>query len=138
MTITHKNKTVATLLASVLGGLGAHRFYLYGRKDGWGWAHFLTVPLSLLAISLGADRPLVFLASPLLISVLAGFVEALVLGLVPDERWDAVHNRDSGRQSHSHWPLALLLVLTLGVGATALIAMIARTFDLLFTGGAYG
>jgi len=28
--------------------------------------------------------------------------------------------------------------LTLGVGAIALIGSIARTFDLLFTGGAYG
>jgi hypothetical protein len=32
----------------------------------------------------------------------------------------------------------VLLVLTFGGGAIAVIAAIARTFDLLFTGGAYG
>jgi hypothetical protein len=31
-----------------------------------------------------------------------------------------------------------MLVLALGLGATALIAAIARTFDMLFTGGSYG
>jgi hypothetical protein len=31
-----------------------------------------------------------------------------------------------------------MLVLALGCGATALIAAIARTFDIMLTGGAYG
>jgi hypothetical protein len=87
---------------------------------------------------LWTGAPLLFSASPLVISVLAAFIETLVIGLTPDDKWDALHNRDSGHQSDSTWPLALLLVLTLGLGATALIAAIARTFDLLYTGGAYG
>jgi TM2 domain-containing membrane protein YozV len=134
----HKNKTVTTLLALILGGLGMHRFYLGGLQDRWGWLHLSTVPLSLGLISAGSDWPVLFAASPLILSILAGFLEALVLGLTPDEKWDAQYNRDSGRRSSSGWPLALLLVLTLGVGATALIAVLARTFDILFTGGAYG
>ena len=36
------------------------------------------------------------------------------------------------------WPLALILVLTMAIGAGALIATLARGFDLLYTGGAYG
>jgi hypothetical protein len=116
MTTSHKNKTLATLYASLLGGLGIHRFYLYGKKDIWAWVHVALFPLS----------------------VFAGFLEALVIGLTPDDKWDAAHNRDSGRQSDSGWPLAVLLVLTFGGGAIALIAAIARTFDLMFTGGAYG
>jgi TM2 domain-containing membrane protein YozV len=116
MSSSHKNKTFATLLAFALGGLGAHRFYLYGKKDRWAWVHVFLFPLS----------------------VYAGFIEALVLGLTPDEKWDAEHNPASGRQSESGWPLVLLLVLTLGVGAVAVIATLARTFDLLYTGGAYG
>ena len=138
MPSTHKNKTFATLLALSLGGVGAHRFYLKGMQDRWGWLHLGSVPLSGLLISLGSDWPALFTITPLILSILAGFLEALVLGLTPDEKWDAQHNRDSGRQSSSGWPLAVLLVLTLGVGATALIAMLARTFDILFTGGAYG
>ncbi len=116
MIATHKNKTLATLLAFLLGGFGAHRFYLYGRRDFWAWVHVLLLPFS----------------------IFAGFVEALVIGLTQDEPWDAKHNLHSGRQSRSGWPLAVLLVLTLGVGATALIATLARIFDLLYTGGAYG
>jgi TM2 domain-containing membrane protein YozV len=116
MTAKHKNKTLATLFAFVLGGLGAHRFYLYGKKDTWAWAHLFLFPLA----------------------VYAGFIEALVIGLTPDEKWDATYNRDSGQQSESGWPLAVLLVLTVGLGAFAVIATIARVVDYLYTGGAYG
>lgn len=116
MNTSHKNKTLATLLAFLFGGFGFHRFYLYGKKDIWAWVHLALFPLS----------------------VFAGFIEALVIGLTPDEKWDVQHNSLSGRQSESRWPLAVLLVLTTAVGATALIATLARTFDLLYTGGAYG
>lgn len=138
MSAIHKNKTFATLLASLLGGIGLHRFYLYGRKDFWGWMHLATAPLALLLRLAAPDQPALFVAAPLVISALIGFLEALVIGLTPDDKWDAACNLASGRRSESGWPLVLILVLTLGVGATAVIAAIARTFDLLFTGGAYG
>jgi len=112
----HKNKTLTTLLAFLLGGLGAHRFYLYGKKDFWAWVHVAIFPLS----------------------VFAGFLEALAIGLKPDEKWDALHNANSTQQSRSGWPLALSLVLTTGFGAIAIIAAIARVVDYLYTGGAYG
>lgn len=79
-----------------------------------------------------------FNALPFVLSALVGLLSALVIGLTPDEKWDAAHNADSGRKSNSGWPLAVLLVLAFGSGAVGLIAAIARTFDLLFTGGAYG
>lgn len=113
---SHKNKTLATLLAAAFGGLGLHRFYLYGAKDTWAWVHVLVFPLS----------------------VLAGFLEALIIGLTPDEKWDARHNANSGKKSDSKWPLALILVLTFASGTTILVASLARLFDLLYTGGAYG
>jgi len=138
MTTRHKNKTLATLFASVLGSIGLHRFYLYGQKDRWAWVHLLSLPLSGLAIALFGNQPILITFSPLLVSGLAAFIEALVIGLTPDDKWDAQYNPESGRQSQSDWPLALLLVLTVGVGAVALIAIIARFFDLLYTGGAYG
>jgi hypothetical protein len=82
---------------------------------------------------------------PLLVSCIAGFIEALVLGLTPDAQWDARHNLANFPEypgapaaSHSRWPVVLLLVLDMLVGATVLIATIARLFDLLYTGGAYG
>ena len=138
MARAHKNKTFTTLLASLFGGIGAHRFYLYGKRDFWAWAHFTALPLSALAIASGSARPWLFLGMFFVISVLAGFLEALVIGVTPDEKWDARHNPASGKTSDSGWPVVLLLVFTMGVGTTALIATMARTFDLLFTGGAYG
>jgi TM2 domain-containing membrane protein YozV len=138
MASSHNNKTLATLLAATLGCLGTHRFYMRGSRDPWAWLHLASVPVSLLAILLGGNQPAMFLAGPLVISALAGLLEALVIGLSPDEKWDEDFNPDSGRKSVSGWPLALLLVLVAGCGAVALIFTIARTFDLLHTGGAYG
>jgi TM2 domain-containing membrane protein YozV len=134
----HKNKTFATLLAFLLGGIGAHRFYLYGKKDMWGWMHFATLPVSYVAWLALRDQPLLFTSIAFVVSVIASLLEALVIGLAPDEKWDAAHNSGSGRTSDSGWPLAVLLVLTVGVGAVVAIATLARTFDLIFTGGSFG
>lgn len=138
MAASHKNKTFATLLAFAVGALGAHRFYLCGVRDRWGWLHLAALPASLALAAAGRDWNVFYCALPMIVSILAAFIEALVIGLTPDEQWDARHNPASGRASASRWPLAVLLVLTLGVGATALIGAIARLADLLLTGGAYG
>ncbi len=116
MAASHKNKTLATFLAAVFGSLGAHRFYLYGKKDVWAWVHVFLFPFSFFA----------------------GLIGALVIGLTPDEKWDALHNADSGRQSDSGWGVIVLVVLTFALGSTAVIATIARGFDLYLTGGAFG
>ena len=98
----------------------------------------LGVPLTVLLIAFRPESPMLFTGAPFVASALAGFLEALVIGLTPDDKWDTRHNPASAHKSESGWPLALVLVLTVGVGAVGLIATIARTFDLLFTGGAYG
>lgn len=138
MTTKHKNKSIATLLAATLGSLGAHRFYLAGRRDQWAWLHFISLPLSLLMTNLLFNLPLLVTMSPWIFSLLVSMFTALVLGLKSDEKWDAHYNANSGQTSESTWPLALLLVLTLGLGAMALIFVLARSFDLFYTGGAYG
>lgn len=138
MAAPHKNKTLASLLAFLLGALGAHRFYLGGARDAWAWVHLAAVPAAaLVAVAAPGANPY-YKMLPLLIAALAGCLQALVLGLTPDAQWDAARNPDSSRRSASGWPLALLLVLTLMAGAGVLIATIARGFDLLYTGGAYG
>jgi len=116
MAAAHKNKTLAALLAALLGGLGAHRFYLFGKKDLRAWIYVLLFPLS----------------------VFAGFLAALVIGLTPDDKWDARFNPHSGRASHSGWAVILLVILTFALGSTAVIAVLARMLDLYLTGGAYG
>ncbi len=138
MTVSHKNKTFATLLGFLLGGLGAHRFYLRGPRDAWGWAHLACLPAAALVAAAAPGADWFYKIMPMTVSVLVGFLEALVLGLMSDEKWDAGFNHGSGRQSDSTWPLALILVATLMLGAGGLIATISRLFDLLYTGGAYG
>ncbi len=136
--MTHYNKTWATLLASLLGSLGAHRFYLGGLRDLFGWLHLASVPLSALLYYSHKPDIVMFSLSPLIVSILLGQLQALVLGLMSDEKWDAKYNPQSGRKSVSRWPLALILVLTMALGATSLTAAWARLMDLALTGGAFG
>lgn len=135
---SHKNKTLTTFLATVTGSIGLHRFYLYGGRDRFGWLHILAIPLSLALMAAQPEAPRLFTALPLVLSALIACLEALVIGLTPDEKWDARHNAGSGKTSESHWILAVILVLTVGLGAMGVIALLARSFDLLFTGGAFG
>jgi hypothetical protein len=138
MATPHKNKTFATLLAFLLGGAGVHRYYLKGWGDTGGLLHTASMAGVGIVMAAAPDADIYFKLLPLFISVLIGFLEALVLGLMPDDKWDARYNPQSGRQSAARWPLAVILVATMMVGATALIATISRLFDLLYTGGAYG
>lgn len=138
MAAPHKNKTFATMLATLLGGVGAHRFYLRGASDVAGWLHLACLPAVLAIALLAPGQNWFFKIVPITLSWIAAFIESLVIGLTPDEQWDSAFNSGSGRRSASNWPLALLLVATLLVGAITVIAFIARLFDLLYTGGAYG
>lgn len=135
--MAHKNKTLATALALVLGTLGAHRFYLHGAVDRLGLLHVSSLPIAGLIFSNAHDANPFYALLPLLVSGIAACIEALVIGLTSDEQWDARFN-GAGTRSESNWLLALLLVATMLVGATVLIATIARLFDLLYTGGTYG
>ncbi len=138
MPAPHKNKTLATLLALLLGAVGAHRFYLRGALDRLGLLHVCSLPLCGLVIGLAPQANSFYKLLPLLVSAIAGFVEALIIGLASDQAWDQRYNPGSGRTSASSWPLALLLVATMLVGTVFLIGTISRLFDLLYTGGAYG
>jgi hypothetical protein len=136
----HIDKTVATFLSTVTGGFGLHRFYMYGKGDFWGWiyaAAFLVYGcLVLTQYPEKSFGNVLFALFPL--PVYVAFIESLTIGLTPDEKWDAKHNRASGMTSASRWPLVMLLVLTLLIGFTALVSSIARASDLFYTGGAFG
>ena len=135
---THKNKTVAAFLALVIGWAGVHRVLLRGSRDKWALLHLACVPATALVLFLAPHANLFYQLLPVIVSYLAALLEGLVIGLMPDEQFDARHNAGSSRQSASNWPLALILVSMMLVGTTALIATISRLSDLLYTGGAYG
>lgn len=134
----HKSKAFATLLALLFGGLGLHRFYLQGLRDTWGWVHMASGAISAALLSGDPTRPLLVNTAPLVLSVLAACIITFVIGLMPDEKWDALHNANSTRKSDTGWPVPLMMVINLGYGATLLLLVLARGFDLMLTGGAYG
>ena len=135
-----KNKTLATWLALLGGPFGLHRFYLLGRGDGLGW--FLPVPTALGLYGIervqqfGVDDPWSWLLMPLLGFTLAGCaLNAIVYGLMPPERWNALFNPQASLQAHagqSSWLTVLAIVMALLFGATALMASIAFSFQRYF------
>ncbi|MBR7746587.1 hypothetical protein KDM92_08340 [Undibacterium sp. BYS107W] len=139
MTISkHKNKTLTVLICLLFGSLGAHRLYLYGKRDNFAWLHFMSLPISFLISKLYFNLNFFITFGPWMLSFLISILMCLVLGLKSDEHWDAQFNPHSGTKSASSWPLAILLVFSVGLGAISLLFVMARGFDLLYTGGAYG
>ncbi len=140
VTTKHKNKTLTTLLAIFLGGVGAHRFYLYGSRDFWAWNYVMAFILFASAVFLAQSPHTLTISIIALfpVSIFAGWIEAIVTGLTADAKWDARHNANSPHKSASGWPLIVLLVLTFALGITSFIFCVARATDLFLTGGAFG
>jgi TM2 domain-containing membrane protein YozV len=141
MANARKNKTLAVFLAAVLGGAGIHRFYLRGKRDAWGWLHLAGLASTLAGFTLfhqGDPVATLLCSLPLTFSALAAALQALLLGLTPDPKWDMIYNPGSQAETQSNWILALLLVLTLAGGMFGVLWTISRSLDLFITGGSYG
>jgi hypothetical protein len=138
MTTTHKSKTISALLGLTLGSIGAHRFYLYGKKDLYAWLHFSSLPFSFMLSKLYFNLNGLITYSPWLVSLMISLLVTMVLGLTADEKWDAKFNANSGKTSETNWPIAFIIIGAGFLGAMTLLFMIARAFDLYLTGGAYG
>jgi TM2 domain-containing membrane protein YozV len=128
-----RRKSLAALLAFLLGGVGAHRVYL-GRPRWWLplAVTALTVPL-LVGVRNWYQTPAFFV---LMVPVVAGFIEALVLALMADEKFDARFNAATGRRNQSGWDAVLVAIATLMVGATVLMTTIVLLFQTIFEGAA--
>jgi TM2 domain-containing membrane protein YozV len=131
--VNFRRKSFAALLAFLLGAFGAHRLYL-GRPRWW-------LPLAVTALTL----PLLFgvrnwYQTPaffvLMVPVVAGFIEALVIALMPDEKFDARFNVASQRRNDSGWDAVLVAIATLMVGATVMMTAIVLLFQTIFESAA--
>ncbi|MCO5108733.1 MAG: TM2 domain-containing protein [Burkholderiaceae bacterium] len=126
----HRSKTLAGALALVAGSVGAHRLYLGAR---WWWIYPL-LSLPAMGIALRADpwyrHPGFFFAAAV---ALAAMLEAIVICLTPDPKWDAKHNPHSGRSSASGWPAVLVAMASLILGATLMMSVLAIALETLFT-----
>lgn len=121
-----RHKALAALLASLGGALGLNRLYL-GQKLWWLplAVTALTLPL-LIGVRNWYQSPAFFL---LMVPVTAGFIQALVIALMPDERFDAAYNAAGSRTNKSGWDAVLVAIATLAGGAIALMATLALLFQ---------
>lgn len=121
-----RHKAFAALLASLGGAAGLNRLYLGQR--GW-WLPLavtaVTVPM-LVGVKNWFQTPAFFV---LMIPVTAGFIQALVIALMPDEKFDARFNAGSERRNSSGWDAVLVAIATLAGGAIALMSAIALLFQ---------
>lgn len=124
-----KSKTLAAWAALLGGALGAHRFYLYGPGDPWGWAFVPPTLLGLLgvqrALAFGQEDRLSWILIPLLgLALAAAMLSAIVYALMPDERWNARHNGGAAL-SRTGWGAVIGAALALFIGAGVLMATVA-------------
>lgn len=117
-----KHKALAALLASLTGALGLNRLYL-GQKLWWLPLGItgLTLPW-LIGVKNWYQTPAFFI---LMIPVIAGFIQALVIALMPDDHFDARFNIRQTRRNRSGWDAVLIAIATLLVGAIVLMTTIA-------------
>lgn len=124
-----RHKALAALLAFAGGALGAHRLYL-GLPRWWLplSVTLVTIPL-LIGVRNWYQTPAFFV---LMIPVIAGFIEALVIALTPDPKFDARFNAGAGRTNRSGWDAVLTAIVTLMVGTIILMTTIALLFQTYF------
>lgn len=92
-----KSKPVAAVLALFLGYLGVHRFYLGKRFMGMLYFFFFCL---LFGISIEEGEPLIFIA------ILLGFIDAVLLSVMPQEEFDERYNRRYLRAAPAALPVA--------------------------------
>ena len=132
----YKSKTAATWLALALGSLGAHRFYLHGRRDLWAWLHPLPTLLgaagALRMRNLGQDDHAAWLLIPLLGLMLSySMLAAIVCGLTPDDRWAERFNPGQAVRP-TGWGPVIGVVVALLVGGTVLMGTLAFGGQMFF------
>jgi TM2 domain-containing membrane protein YozV len=132
-----RSKTITAALAFLLGSLGAHRFYLYGKRDIYGWAHLLGTLIGIPGVMLlvASERSSILgwvLAFFGAVSVLSAFLAAIVYGLRPDEKWDAQFNTHAQRRSRSGWTVIFIVIFSLLIGAFLLMTGLALSFQTYF------
>lgn len=118
-----RNKVVAGLLAFYGGWFGAHWFYL-GRRHAW------AVPVLVLAMLALASQAPVWWDTPALfvvfVPMIAGFVEAIVLCLMSDARFDARYNPGFVRAQPTGWGPVIVASTSLLIGTILMLFSIAH------------
>jgi len=129
----YKSKTLATWVALLGGPLGLHRFYLHGFKDVIGWLYPVPTLLGVYGVqrvqALGQDDHMSWVLLPVLGLIIAStMLQAILIGLTPDEKWHQRFNPDLAAQPEapsSGWGTVIGVALSLLLGGAVLMASIA-------------
>lgn len=132
-----RSKTLAAWVAVIAGSFGAHAFYLRGVTSLWGWAHW---PFTIAGWigwqrvqDLGVDDRPSWILLPLGgLSVTAAMLAAIVIGLMPDEKWNARVNAGAEPGRPSGWGAVIAVVVALLFGAIALLSSITYSLQRYF------
>jgi hypothetical protein len=132
--------TLAAWLALLVGPLGLHRFYLHGPGDWIGWLHPIPTALGIYGLqrvqAYGLDDTLSWVLIPLLgFNIAQCALWAIIHGLMPPERWNAKFNPGMPPDSapgHTQWLTIGAIVLSLLLGATALMASLVYSLQRYF------
>jgi TM2 domain-containing membrane protein YozV len=135
-----KNKTTATYLALFLGLFGAHRFYLKGLGDVWGWLQIAVSAVGFVGLrriwALGQDDQLAWALVPFLgFSLFAASLAAIVMGLADKAKWNEAYNPAQSADHAAGASSGMTIfgvILALLLGATALMSSIAFTGQRFF------
>lgn len=135
-----KNKTIAVWLTLILGPIGAHRIYLKGKYDGIAIALLLCSATGMYGVlrarSIGLDDQTSWVLVPCLgFAIAASALTAIVYGLTDLEKWNKTYNAehaDVAPEGQTNWLTVFGLGAALFIGATALLASIAFTFQRYF------
>jgi len=134
-----KNKTATTYLALLLGIFGAHRFYLKGWGDAWGWLQAVITSVGLVGMRrvwvLGQDDQLAWALIPFFgFSLFAACLATIIFGLMSEDKWNKTYNQDGsanpfdyGLAGRTSATTVFAIVLALLLGATALMSAVAFT-----------
>jgi hypothetical protein len=132
----YRSKTWAAWLALAGGALGAHRLYLRGAGDLLAWLHW---PPTLVGIAgavrmhtLGQDDRVAWALVPVLgLMISQAMLIAILIGLTPDEQWDARRNPEHAPRA-TRWGPVLAAIAALIVGGVVLIGTIAFSIQKFF------
>lgn len=110
-----RSRPLAAWFALLLGGVGAHWFYLQGTQGWRPWLYLLLLPTGL--------------------PILAGFGEAIHFGLMSDQRWHARFNRNHPEipAPRGAWGV-VAAILGLSAGTIASMTLCALLFQWLVSG----
>lgn len=148
------SKTLATWIAVIGGSLGLHHFYLRGLRGWPGWLYPVPTLVGLAGVArmreLGVDDRLSWVLIPWLgLTISAGMLCAIVIGLTTDAKWARLHagdptlpvaraTREEDEDSpppgivRTGWGPVLGVILALMIGGGVLMGTIAFSVQKLF------